>query len=105
MKYSIHWTKIAETDLEAIIEYIAYENIQAADELLENIKTLVSELTSFPERSRIVPELREFGMKKFRELIYKHWRIIYCISDESIAIYAIFDSRRDLNDLLLERLL
>ena len=58
----------------------------------------------FPDRGRIVPELRIVDIFLYRELIEKPWRIIYRHDDKRVYVMAVLDSRRDLTSLLLERL-
>lgn len=105
MKFRVKWTGAAETDLEAIIDFIADDNLPAAFKLLEHIKNLTHNLYSFPERGRIVPELKEYNISIYRELIYEHWRIVYKIEDGDVKVIAVFDARRNIEDLLLDRIL
>lgn len=58
-----------------------------------------------PFRGRIVPELRDLALEPWRELIERPFRIIYRISDARVLIVAVLDGRRDVEDLLLQRLL
>jgi len=54
---------------------------------------------------RSCPELSQFGMRAWRELVVRPYRIVYRIEGDSVTVLAVFDGRRDLEDLLLERLL
>ena len=58
-----------------------------------------------PERGRIPPELERIGIREFRELILKPYRIIYSMAKNQVLVYCVLDGRRDLQDLLEERLL
>lgn len=58
-----------------------------------------------PERGRIPPELERIGIREFREIICNPYRIIYTIMKSQVVVYCILDGRRDLQDLLEERLL
>jgi plasmid stabilization system protein ParE len=53
----------------------------------------------------VVPELAHFGIRNWRELIVKPYRIIYRIDEDTVNVLAMLDGRRDLQDLLLERLI
>jgi toxin ParE1/3/4 len=44
-------------------------------------------------------------MRSWRELVVKPYRILYRVSSDTVTVLAVFDGRRDLEDLLLERLL
>ncbi|HFD13475.1 MAG TPA: type II toxin-antitoxin system RelE/ParE family toxin, partial [Crenotrichaceae bacterium] len=76
----------------------------AAKDNLGKIKTRVSALYSFPQRGRIVPELKEHGILQYRELIVPPWRVIYRISGQSVYVLSVIDSRRNVEDILLQRL-
>jgi hypothetical protein len=57
------------------------------------------------QRGRIVPELRAVGVLHYRELMERPWRIVYRIGASHVLVLAVLDSRRDLQSLLLERLI
>ena len=103
-KHEVLWARVAEDDLTSIIKYIHVDNPIAAKENLKKIKTKVSNLNSFPERGRIVPELIEQGISQYRELIITPWRVIYRISDSSVYVLSVIDSRKNVEDILLHRL-
>ncbi len=104
-KYSILWTKSADQDLEHIIDYIAQDSLDRALESFHTIRTSVSALMSLPERGRIVPELKVHGISIYREIVISPWRIIYRIEGKKVIIMTVIDGRRNLEDILLERLL
>ncbi len=95
---------IAEEDLISIIKYIYSNNPVAAKNSLKKIKSKASNLNGFPQRGRIVPELKENGILQYRELIVAPWRIIYRISDSNVYVLSVIDSRRNIEDILLHRL-
>jgi len=103
-KYKVFWARVAEEDLVSIIKYIHSDNPVAARNNLKKIKTRVSNLNSFPLRGRIVPELKEQGIFQYRELIITPWRIIYRISNSSVYVLSVIDSRQNVEDILLHRL-
>lgn len=102
--YDVVWAEIAEEDLRAIIKYIHSDNPLAAKDSLEKIKTKVSDLNSLPLRGRIVPELLQQGILQYRELLVLPWRIIYRISDSNVYVLSVIDSRQNVEDILLHRL-
>jgi len=103
-KYEVLWARVAEDDLTSIIKYIHADNPIAAKENLKKIKTKVSNLNIFPDRGRIAPELKEQGISQYRELIITPWRVIYRISDSSVYVLSVIDSRQNVEDILLHRL-
>lgn len=102
---TVRWSETAERDLKGIIEYIAKDSPSRAYEVLSNIKEKALNLHSFPGRGRIVPELQDQGITQYRELIIAPWRIIYRISEEAVYVLSVLDSRQNVEDILLKRLL
>ena len=102
-KYDIVWSNIAENDLKNIVEYIAEDSPPNALKIFNRIKQKASSLYTFPERGRIVPELREQGILQYRELVISPWRIQYRISEKSVLVLSVLDSRRNIEDILLKR--
>jgi toxin ParE1/3/4 len=104
-KYGILWTKTAALDLESIIDYIAQDSPDRALEILHAIRSAASALTSMPERGRVVPELKVHGISTYREIVISPWRLIYRTEGKNVIILTVIDGRRNLEDILLERLL
>jgi len=104
-QYQIYWTKTAQSDLVKIIKYIQADSPNTATKIFENIKEKTQELALFAERGRIIPELQTQGIVQYRELIIPPWRIMYRISTNTIYVLSVLDSRRNVEDLLLERLI
>ena len=104
-KYSVIFSKAAEIDLEEIINYYFARNKAFSIELYKKIKSRVVELSDTPERGRQVPELEQQGIEKYRELIEGNYRIVYSISDLRVAVHSIVDSRRNLEEVLVKKIL
>jgi len=103
--FKVIWTKNAEFDLELIIEYIKISSIDIAKKIFFEIKQEANKLNTLPQRKRIVPEFQQIGIVKYREIIYKRWRIIYKIDDEKVYVLIVVDSSRNLEDILFQRLI
>ena len=103
--YQVIWTKNAEFDLEGIIEYIKIDSMNIAKDAFFEIKEACQKLYYFPERKRVVPELQQIGILKYRELVYKRWRIIFKIQETKVYVLLVADSSRNMEDLLFQRLL
>ena len=103
--YQVIWTNSAKYDLENIIEYIKIDSISNAKKIFSQIKEKCNNLYYFPMKCRIVPELQQIGIIKYRELIYKRWRVIYKIDNKKVYILIVVDSSRNVEDLLFQRLL
>jgi plasmid stabilization system protein ParE len=103
--FKVHWASIAEEDLKNIILYIAEDSPPKARNIFEKIRETASRLTNFPERGRIVPELQDQGLFLYRELILAPWRIVYRVSDKKVYVLSVIDSRQNVEDILLKRLI
>ncbi len=102
-EYSVSWARTAETDLINIVEYIVLDSPRNALKIFNQIKQKAADLTSFPEKGRIVPELQAQGINQYRELIISPWRLIYRISDKNVYVLSAIDSRQNVEDILLSR--
>jgi len=98
------WTKSAQFDLELIIEYIKTDSLSIAKNIFYEIKKECNNLYFFPQKKRIVPELQQIGILKYREIVHKRWRILYKIDGEKVYILLVIDSSRNLEDILFQRL-
>ncbi len=56
-------------------------------------------------RGRVVPELQKEGITLYREIIVAPWRILYKVDAEVIYLMAIVDSRRNIEDVLLKKII
>jgi addiction module RelE/StbE family toxin len=101
--YKVLWTEVAERDLGEALAFIARENPGNARKLLELIRQKAADLETFPERGRIVPELYEQGISVYRELVIAQWRLLYRIADGEVQVLSFIDSRRNVEDILLQR--
>ncbi len=104
-QFEVIWTKSAQFDLESIIEYIKTDSLTTAKKIFFEIKKECDELYCSPQRKRIVPELQQIGILKYREIIHKRWRIIYKIDNKKVYILLVVDSSRNLEDVLFQRLI
>jgi len=104
-RYQVIWTYLAERDLIEIIEYISMKDPLNAWGIFKKIKQKASKLCTLPERGRIVPELQSQGVSHYRELSIPPWRVIYRVAEQRIYVLSVIDSRRNVEDILLERFL
>ncbi len=104
-KYTVNWTDDAISDLDNIIGYIFKENKTNAKNMYLAIKEQCQDLDYFSLRGRIVPELEILGFSVYRKIIYKRWRIIYSVEGKNVYLLLILDSRQDIQEQLIERIL
>ena len=103
--YTVKWTDDAISDFNNIIDYIFGENKTNAKNIYLAIKEQCQDLDYFPLRGRVVPELKALGFTDYREIIYKRWRIIYSVEGTNVYLLLILDSRRDIEEQLVHRVL
>ena len=103
--YRVEWAQVALGDLLGIVEYLAERDPGAAASTLDRLERRAVALKRVPGRGRIVPELRRLQLREYRELVIPPYRLIYRVAGRRVLILGVFDSRRNLEDVLLERLL
>lgn len=62
-------------------------------------------MATFPERGSHPKELLTLGIREYRQVFFKPYRLIYRVIDKRVYIYLITDARRDMQTLLTQRLL
>ncbi|MEA2014557.1 MAG: type II toxin-antitoxin system RelE/ParE family toxin [Thermodesulfobacteriota bacterium] len=98
------WAEVAASDLKEIIEFIAIYSPANALKMLDMIKQSASNLYTFADRGSIVSKLQDQGINIYRGLICPPWRIAYRISAEDVYVLSVLNSRRNIEDILLKRL-
>jgi len=104
-KYTVKWTDDAIDDLGKIIGYIFSENETNAKNIYLAMKKQCQDLDYFPFRGHRVPELQGMGFTAYRELIYKRWHVIYNVEEQNVYLLLIIDSRQDIQEQLIQRML
>lgn len=106
MTYAVFLTDDAARDLEELYDYIAdHDAPQKADHVLDRIEEVFASLADNPQRGVVPKELRLLGLREYREVFFKPYRIIYRIMDARVYVMLIADGRRDMQTLLQKRLL
>jgi len=106
LSYEVFLTNDAVRDLEEIDDYIcSTDSVEKADYVLQRIENVFKSLADLPERGSHPKEILQLGIKDFREIYFKPYRIIYRIDVRQIFVYLIVDGRRDMQSLLSRRLL
>jgi len=106
MKYKVIIDPQAKLDLKEIYIYVAVnDRVQAANKLLDALEETCYKLEKYPERGHFPNELRQTGIKKYLEIIYKPYRIIYEIENNLVYIHSVIDGRRNIQEILSDRFL
>jgi toxin ParE1/3/4 len=103
-RYRVEWAEVARRDLLGIIDYLAARRPDAAVSTLDGLQRRAGSLKTAPGRGRVLPELERLQMRQYRELVVSPYRLIYRISESAVLALGVLDSRRNLEDILLERL-
>ena len=105
-KYRVLLTRGAEQDMESIYDYIAeFDDPANADHVLDQLMATAEKLAVMPERGSYPKELVGLGIKEYRQVFFKPYRLIYRVMDADVVVYVIADGRRDMQSLLTRRLL
>ncbi|MCR4305317.1 MAG: type II toxin-antitoxin system RelE/ParE family toxin [Gallionella sp.] len=106
MGYKVLLTHSVERDLEAIYAYNAENDTQAnANYVLGKLLEAAESLAAYPERGSYPKELLALGIREYRQAHFKPYRLIYRVSGKQVIIYIIADGRRDMQTLLMRRML
>jgi len=106
MTFPVFLTEDASRDLEALYDYIDSRDAPGkADYVLDQIEKAFSSLCENPERGTYPKELLAVGLRDYREVFFKPYRIIYRVMDDNVYVMAIADGRRGVQALLQRRLL
>jgi len=103
--YVVNVNKTAKNDIIGIVKFISKNNPINALNILKRIQDRIDSLYKFPERGGYVQELLKYNIKDYRQLIESPWRIIYRIDGNIVNVIMIIDSRRNTQDILIEKLL
>lgn len=104
-KYTVNITQNAENDLDEIISYISRNNPQTALKILKKLQDRIQTLDHFPYKGGYVPELLQKNIKDYRQINESPWRIIYKVEDKIVNILTVIDSRRNIQDILIKKLI
>ncbi|MBU4316444.1 MAG: type II toxin-antitoxin system RelE/ParE family toxin [Proteobacteria bacterium] len=106
MPFEVLLTLDAARDLDELYDYIALQDSPGkADYVLDQIEKAFSKLSEVPERGVYPKELATLGIREYREIFFKPYRIIYRVLDRNGYVLMIVDGRRDMQALLQRRLL
>ena len=104
MEYIVRIPNSVKKDIEEIIDYYINDRSEYAQKILLALFERINTLKQYPNRGRIVPELLEYNVNEYREIIESYWRIIYRIDNDIVELFTVIDSRRNVQDVLIEKL-
>lgn len=106
MPLKVFLTHDAVRDLEELYDYISLHGSPGnAERVLKRIEKTFSSLSDSPEHGSYPKKLLVLGIRTYREVYYKPYRLIHKVSGKSVHVLLIFDGRRDMQSLLQRRFL
>ena len=106
MRREIVLSAPALADLLDINDYYLCEvSDRVANGIIDGLEAAVNNLAEFPDRGSIPKELLALGIRQYRQIIENPYRIIYETFADKIVVHAILDGRRDMQSLLMQRIL
>lgn len=95
----IIWTEPALNDLDAIADYIALQNPEAAAELVRRVFGHVNQLEGHPKSGSKPPEMKR---SRYRQIVEPPCRVIYRYSGEKVFVLHVMRSEQLLRKGLLQ---
>lgn len=106
MPFSVQLTDDAVRDLEEIYDYIGrHDSPDGADHVLEQIEAAFANLSEYPQHGNHPKESLDMGIREYREVFFKPYRIIYRVTGDNVFVLMVADGRRNMRVLLEQRLL
>ena len=106
MKFEVFLTIDAEEDIFEIYNYVAINDSDGkADYLSGKLLETCLSLENSPDRGHLPPELERINVREYSEIHFKPYRIIYQVRNKQVFIHCVLDGRRNLQDILQDRLL
>lgn len=106
MRYRIELVAAAKADLREIFRYVEqHDSAARADQLVDSIEQSIFALAVMPARGHFPHELEMIGVREFREVHFKPYRIVYALHGDKVVVHCVLDGRRDMKTLLQQRLL
>jgi toxin ParE1/3/4 len=106
MTFEVLMTAGAVADLEELADYIAeYDSPESAGGVIDRLEKAVAGLAELPNRGSHPKELLELGIREYRQVFFKPYRLIYRVAGRKVYIHLVADGRRDMQSVLGRRLL
>jgi len=105
MPFAVLLTEDAIRDLQAILDHVERcDGAHRARHVRSKLKETAACLADFPHRGVHPRELLTLGIRDFREVFFKPYRIVYRVVGSAVYVVLIVDGRRDVQIVLERRL-
>lgn len=106
MAFAVLLTDDAARDLEECCEYIReHDTPEKSEQVLARIEQVCATLAKHPNRGNYPKELIVLGIREYREVRFKPYRILYRVVEKTVYVLVVADGQRDMQALLQRRLL
>ncbi len=96
----------AEQDLKELRTYILKNfSVETWSITYARIKEAIRNLQNFPQAGAIPDEIEKLNLSQYRQVVSGMNRVIYEVRQDVIYVHIIVDARRDMQALLMRRLL
>jgi toxin ParE1/3/4 len=93
MDREVVWSVLATADLESIVEHIFHDSEFYAAAIARELVAAGRSLATFSERGRVVPEYED---RTVRQIIVRHYRLIYRVQPERVEVLRIIHGARQM---------
>ena len=90
-KPRVVWSDFALRDLERIDEYISEDSPLAAERWIQKLMSTAETVAVAPLTGRVLPEK---GRDDIREVLLRHYRIVYLVRESQIDILTVFEGHK-----------
>jgi toxin ParE1/3/4 len=106
MTFRVRIASAAWRDLEEIYTWIAeHDSPENAGYVLDRLTETAESVAKMPYRGSRPDELPAGMEGEFRQVFFKPYRVVYEIGRDEVVIYLVADGRRNLQSLMLRRLM
>ena len=106
MKVRVVWSEDAGNELTRIISYIKKDSGKInAENIFKKIIGKINDASENTEGRRIAPLLKEFGIMDIHQINVNPWLIYYRAENNVMKIISIIDMRRNLEEILYQKIL
>ena len=98
-KHDIRYLKIAEDDLNEIVDYLLEHSVNAANTFVDDLEKSEEHLSMFPEMG-ILSKDRKLRSKGYRMVLVGDYLMFYILHDDSVFVMRIIHGKRNYLALL-----
>jgi plasmid stabilization system protein ParE len=106
MSFKVVILHSAEHDLKELRHYlISRFSTQAWRSTYQHLQSTVAQLATSPYAGVVPDEIQQLNLRHYRQVLCGMNRVIYEVRENTVYIHIIADTRKDLQSLLIKRLL